>query len=294
LFALAASSYYILDSMFPKYFAVLSLAVVSTLAAPRILVHGHRGARAMYPENTIPAFEYAIKAGVDVLEMDVAVTRDNVLVISHDPHMNPEICKGPQPNALIRTLTLKEVREYDCGALRNPRFPTQHPVPGTHIPTLDEVLSLSSQGTFEYNIETKSYPEHPDYTPPPDVFARMMLDQIRKHKLESRVIVQSFDFRTLHAMKQLAPEIRLSALYEGAPRSFVDIAKEARARIISPVFQLVTKDQVKAAHSAGLQVVPWTANTPSDWDKLIDAGVDAIISDNPAALLAYLKSKGLH
>src|SRR5947209_10993564 len=108
--------------MLAKTAAMLVLAIVTTHAAPRILVHGHRGARAIYPENTIPAFEYAIKAGADVLEMDVAVTKDNVLVISHDPHMNAAICKGPQPNALIHSLTLEQVRQYDCGALRNPRF----------------------------------------------------------------------------------------------------------------------------------------------------------------------------
>ncbi len=281
--------------MFSQIFAMLFLAVVTTSAASRILVHGHRGARAIYPENTIPAFEYAIKAGADVLEMDVAVTKDNVLVISHDPHLNPEICKGPQPNALIRSLTLAQVRQYDCGALKNPRFEKQHPVPGTRIPTLDEVLALSSRGSFEYNIETKSFPDHPDYTPAPEVFAKMMLDEIRKHELESRVIVQSFDFRTLRAMKRLAPEIRLAALYEGTPRDFVEIAREAGgAQIVSPDFHLVTREQVGAAHAAKLQVVPWTANTPADWDKLIDAGVDAIISDDPAALLAYLKKRGLH
>jgi glycerophosphoryl diester phosphodiesterase len=281
--------------VFARILAVSCLAVVSTQAASRILVHGHRGARAIYPENTIPAFEYAIKAGADVLEMDVAVTKDGVLVISHDPHLNPEICRGPQPNALIRTLTLEQVRQYDCGVLKNPRFEKQQPVPGTRIPTLDEVLALSSQGSFEYNIETKSFPEHPDYTPAPEVFAKLMLDEIRKHKLEARAIVQSFDFRTLKAMKALAPEIRLSALYEGKPRDFVEIAREAGgAQIISPDFQLVTRDQVKAAHAAKVQVVPWTANTPADWDKLIDAGVDAIISDDPAALLAYLRKRGLH
>ncbi len=274
--------------------AVLCLAVVTGMAA-EIKVHGHRGARAMFPENTIPAFEYAIEAGADVLEMDVAVTSDNVLVISHDPHLNPEICQGPRPGALIHNLTLQQVRQYDCGAKKNPRFATQHPIPGTRIPTLDEVLSLSPRGSFEYNIETKSFPDHPEYTPAPDVFARWMLDTIRKHKLESRVIVQSFDFRTLHAMRRLAPDIRLSALYEGTPRSFVEIAREAGpAQIISPDFHLVTKEQVKSAHGAGLQVVPWTVNEPDDWDRLIDAGVDAIISDNPAALLAYLRKRGLH
>src|SRR5450755_4710334 len=127
--------------------AAFALPMVLTIhSAPRILVHGHRGARALRPENTIPAFEYAIQAGADVLEMDVAVTKDNVLVISHDPHINPEICQGPHPGIAIRQLTLAELREYDCGALKNPHFPKQQPVPGTRIPTLDEVLGLSKQG----------------------------------------------------------------------------------------------------------------------------------------------------
>lgn len=273
--------------------AIGLLALMSAPAAPRILVHGHRGARAMRPENTIPAFTYAIEIGADVLEMDVAVTKDNVLVISHDPHINPEICTGPHPGVAIHELTLSQLREYDCGALRNPRFPKQQPVPGTRIPTLDEVLSLSDRGGIQFNIETKSFPDHPELTPPPDVFARMMLDQIRKHKLESRVIVQSFDFRTLRAMKRIAPGIRLAALWEGAARPFVDIAREGEAGIISPDFKLVAPAQVKASHAAKLEVVPWTANSPEDWQRLIDAGVDAIISDDPAVLIAYLKEKHL-
>jgi glycerophosphoryl diester phosphodiesterase len=262
-------------------------------AAPRVLVHGHRGARAMRPENTIPAFNYAIDAGVDFLEMDVAVTKDNVLVVSHDPHMNPEICTGPHPGIAIHEITLQELRQYDCGTLKNPRFPKQQPVPGTRVPTLDEVLSLSTRGNFRFNIETKSYPDHPELTPPPDVFSKMMLEEIRKHKLESRVIVQSFDFRTLHAMKRLAPNNRLAALWETGVRPFVEIAREGEAGIISPYYPLVTPEQVKASHAAKLEVVPWTPNTPEDWQRLIDAGVDAIISDDPAALIAYLKEKGL-
>ncbi|MBV8820494.1 MAG: glycerophosphodiester phosphodiesterase, partial [Acidobacteriaceae bacterium] len=107
--------------------ALLFVMAIGMNAAPNIQVHGHRGARAMRPENTIPAFEYAIRAGVDVLEMDVAVTKDNVLVISHDPHLNPEICEGPAPNALIHSLTFEQVQKYDCGTLRNPRFPAQQP-----------------------------------------------------------------------------------------------------------------------------------------------------------------------
>ena len=262
--------------------------------ATKILVHGHRGARAIYPENTVPAFEYAIRIGAAVLEMDVAVTKDNVLVISHDPHLNPEICKGPEPGALIHNLTYAEVEKYDCGALKNTRFPKQQPVPGTRIPTLDQVLDLGKGNPVQVNIETKSFPDHPDYTPAPEVFSKMMLDVIRRHGMEARSIVQSFDFRTLIAMKRLAPEIRLSALYEGKPRSFVELAHEAQAGIISPDFHLVNAEQVRAAHAAGIEVVPWTANDPADWDRLIDAGVDAIISDDPAALLAHLKARGLH
>ena len=108
-----------------------TLFVLGLLAGPppRIEVQGHRGARAVLPENTLPAFEHAIGAGADVLELDLAVTRDNVLVASHDPVLNPEICRGPKAGAVIRELTLEELRRYDCGSLRNPQFPRQQPVP---------------------------------------------------------------------------------------------------------------------------------------------------------------------
>ena len=276
--------------------AVLCLIIVMSPAANtnRILVHGHRGARAMRPENTIPAFEYAIKAGVDALEMDMAVTRDNVIVISHDPILEAPVCTGPRPSAVIHELTLAEVRQWDCGAVQNPHFPKHQCVPGTKMPTLDEVLSLSTQGNFEFNIETKSFPDKPRYTPAPEEFVRLFLEQVRKHHLEKRVMLQSFDFRTLVAARKMAPEIRRSALTEFDKRDFVAIAPDAgQAQIISPNYSLVTKEKVQAAHKAGLQVVPWTVNTPADWDKMIDAGVDAIISDDPAALIAYLKGKGL-
>jgi glycerophosphoryl diester phosphodiesterase len=215
-----------------------------------------------------------------------------VLVVSHDPELRAPVCTGPRDHAIIHELTLAEVRQWDCGAKANPQFPTQQPVPGTKMPTLDEVFALAPKGKFLFNIETKSIPERPVVSPPPDEFAKLVLAAIRKHHLESRVVLQSFDFRTLHAMKKLAPEIRLSALYSGAPRSFVEIAKEAGAQIVSPEFHLVTPDQVKAAHAAGLEVLPWTANKPADWEPLVAAGVDGIISDDPAALVAFLKSHG--
>ncbi|MBZ5601557.1 MAG: glycerophosphodiester phosphodiesterase [Acidobacteriia bacterium] len=291
-------------------------------APQRVEVHGHRGARAMRPENTIPAFEYAIAAGVDVLELDMAVTKDNVIVISHDPVLRAPTCTGPQRIALIHQLTLKQVREWDCGAVQNPEFKTQQVVPGTRMPTLDEVFQLAPKGKFRFNIETKiserrvTRPEAegmlkrmaidpeseqgrdamtailamgPDAAPSPDEFVKLVLEKIRKYHVEDRVMLQSFDFRTLHAMKKLAPEILLVALTGDRNRSFVEIAKEADASVVSPEFQLVTPEKVREAHAAGLQVVPYTANKTEDWDRLIAARVDAIITDDPAGLIKYLR-----
>ena len=268
---------------------VAALSLGGAEVTPKVKVQGHRGARAVRPENTLPAFEFAIASGVDALELDLAVTRDNVVVVSHDPYLEPPVCFGPQPKMAIREMTLAEVKRWDCGAKPNPAFPRQQAVPGTRVPMLDEVLALASKGKFDFNIETKIFAERPELTPPPEEFARLVLEIVRKHHLESRVILQSFDFRTLHAMKKLAPEIRLSALYSGPAKSFVEIAREAQAQIVSPVHPLVTAEQVKAAHAAGIGVIPWTANAPADWDHLIAAGVDAIITDDPAALIAYLK-----
>ena len=275
-----------------KMIVALGILLSWRLAAegPRaVQVHGHRGARALRPENTIPAFEYAIAAGVDYLELDLAVTLDNVVVVSHDPYLEPPVCTGPASKAAIRDLTLAQVKQWDCGAIRNPAFHTQQPVPGARIPALDEVFALASKGSFGFNIETKIQAQHPELAPAPEEFARLVLEIIRRHHLEQRVILQSFDYRTLIAMKKLAPEIRRAALYDREPKDFVAIAREAEASIVSPIFQLVTPERVRAAHAAGLTVVPWTPNRPQDWDRLIAAGVDAIITDDPAGLIAHLR-----
>jgi len=275
-------------------FLLFTLLISSgLLAAQRIQVHGHRGARARRPENTIPAFQFAIDAGVDALESDMAVTKDGVIVMSHDPVLEPPVCNGAVPSAVIHQLTLQQVKQWDCGAVRNPKFPNQQPVPGTRIPTLDELLNLGGQGKFDFNIETKSFADKPELTPDPETFASMVLAKVHAHKLEDRVILQSFDFRTLRAMHKLNPRIRLAALTEHDLRDFVVIAKEAEAGIISPHYSLVTAEKVSAAHAARIQVVVWTANTPDLWDKLIEARVDAIISDDPGELIRYLRARGL-
>ena len=268
---------------------LVAIAACSLGAAHRVEVEGHRGARARRPENTIPAFEYAISQGVDVLELDMNVTKDGVLVVSHDPVLHPPVCSGPVPQANIHDLTLAQVREWDCGKIQNPGFATQQAIPGTKMPTLDEVFDLAPKGNFQFNIETKITEKKPELAPPPDEFVRLVLAEIRAHHLESRVTLQSFDYRTLHEMKKLAPEIRRVALYSGPAKDFVEIAREAEANIVSPEFHLVTPEQVAAAHKAGLRVIPWTPDKPEDWDRLVAAGVDGIITDDPAALIEHLK-----
>jgi glycerophosphoryl diester phosphodiesterase len=226
-----------------------------------IQVHGHRGARAgvpkNLPENTIAAFEYAIGVGVDAIEMDVVVSSDDVVVVSHDPYLK----SGLKSGTFIRQLTAKE----------------------SGLPTLDQVFALAGRGDFLFNVEAK-VSEHT-----PANFAELVLDRIGEHGVKSRVIFQSFDFAILHRMNRLAPGITRAALWEGEPRNFVEIAHEAGTTIVAPEYVLVTPEEVQAAHAAGLRVIPWTANTVEDWKRLIGAGVDGIITDDPAGLIAHLR-----
>jgi glycerophosphoryl diester phosphodiesterase len=273
---------------------VLLLLEMLALGASRIQVHGHRGARSVMPENTAPAFEYAIEAGADYLELDLAVTKDNILVVSHDPVLPTSICTGP-PGAtrVIREMTLEELRRWDCGSMRHPEFPRQQTAPGTRVPTLDEVLALASRGKFGFNIETKIRPDQPQYTPTPEEFARMLVDSIRRYRLEERAIIQSFDFRTLQAASKIAPDIARAALYSGPSVDLVELTRRAEATILSPHYRLVTSEVVEKAHAAGFQVVPWTANEPAQWERLAAAGVDGIITDDPAGLIDWLKARNL-
>jgi len=224
-------------------------------------VHGHRGARAVLPENTLAGFEYAISVGADYIEMDVAVTRDDVLVLSHDPVL--------RSGEVIRELTREELRRA---------------VPS--VPELDEILSLRSIG---FNIEMKSYPEHPEFTPPPERCAAMLVETIRRHRVEARAIVESFDHRVLLSVRKIAPQLRLAALIEEGDPDFVSTARASQAEMIAPEFHMVTPSNVAAAHAAGIEVVTWTVNTAAGWKRMADAGVDAIITDDPAALIAWLR-----
>jgi glycerophosphoryl diester phosphodiesterase len=284
-------------------FLTLMTAAAAAFAADLKLpaVHGHRGSRGTVPENTIPAFEAALMAGADVLEMDMGVTKDNVIIISHEPKVTPERCldkDGNKPKTAIpiRELTLAELKEYDCGTLLNPRFPQQIEVPGTPMPTLEEVFELvktsgyEAAGKVEFNIETKIYPSEPELTPSPAEFARLVAAAVKKHGMEKRVMVQSFDVRTLKEMKKLAPEIRTSQLTYESLLDIVPALKAAKTDIWSPNYKWITAEEVKQAQAAGIKVAPWTINTKKEWDLAIAAGVDAIITDYPAALVDHLES----
>lgn len=281
-----------LGTMTLKVVALIVMALAA-YGQTRIPVHAHRGARVEMPENTLPAFQRAMDVGADMVELDTAVTKDNVVVVSHDPIVNRKLCDGPEGEARIRFLTLDEVKKFDCGAKANPEFQRQKAVPGSMVPTLDEALALLEKGKSGYNIEVKCDPKKPDLYPDPASYARLVVDAIRRHKAEMRVQVQSFDFRIVIEVKKIAPELRLCALYGGMPKDLVEISKEAGGvKYVAPNHMLVTKANVEAAHKAGLKVIPWTVNSPEAWDRLIEAGVDEIITDDPAGLIAHLKAQG--
>ncbi len=290
--------------MMKPVLSALAIAACAAQLNAGVLIHGHRGSRGTMPEDTLPAFDAALKAGADALELDMNVTKDDVIVVSHEPNITPALCLGPDGKKLdkpvpIRSLTLEEVKKYDCGSLPNPKFPKQVQVPGTRIPTLDEVFALVETSTWpaakaaEFNIETKIFPAEPWLSPAPEAFAALVVNTVKKHGMQARVMVQSFDVRTLKAVRKLDPSIRLSQLTSEELVDIVPALKAAGIEIWSPNYKWITPEAVKAAHAAGIKVVPWTVNNAREWDALIDGGVDAIITDYPEALADYLRSKKL-
>ena len=269
---------------------------------PRVEVQGHRGARALRPENTLAAFRYALGLGVDVIELDLTVTKDDHLVVAHDLFLNPEICLDPAGEKLegrisIRSLTLKDLQRYDCGSLRNPRFPTQQPVPGEGVPTLDAVFALleSTEGAEQVrlNIEAKSVPSRPDLTFPPEGWVDALAQALADPNRRRRVTVQSFDHRILRALKARLPDVVIAALVAKSLPDLAELAGDLRADIISPNLDWITGPVVKSLQAAGVRVFPWTANSEAEWSRLLELGVDGIITDDPGGLITFLHGKGL-
>jgi len=266
--------------------------------------------------------------GVTTLETDLAVTRDGVVVISHDPVLNPDLTRGPDGQWLttsgpaIRTLTLDELKRYDVGRV-NPaskyaqQFPEQKPVDGQRFPTLAEFFAQAAPGV-RFNVEIKIDPAKPDLTLDPATFARLAVEGIRKGKTEARTTLQSFDWRSLIEARKLAPEIATACLTiesnnfdtvqraSGRPSPWLGgldlaahggsvprLAKAAGCATWSPFWRNVTAENVKEAHSVGLKVIPWTVNVPAEMARLIDLGVDGLITDYPDRGARILESKGL-
>ena len=269
-----------------------------------IEVQGHRGARDLLPGNTLAGFRYALETGVDTIELDLALTRDDRFVVIHDLYINGELCLAPGrvrivEEVAVRSLTLAELKEYDCGVLPALDFPRQQSVPGETIPTLSEVFELLAASdapaakTVQLNVELKGVPARTSLMPAPADTARMLLDVLKKNGMLDRVIIQSFDHRNLVELKKLEPGLRISALIGKSLPDLAALATNLGAEAVSPNWEWITAGDVDALHKAGVRVIPWTANTPEAWDYLIQIQADGIITDDPNALIAYLKAKGL-
>lgn len=299
--------------------------MIRILAATAILIcasahafdlQGHRGARGLAPENTLPAWKKALELGVDTIECDMAITRDDVVVVHHDLRLNADTTRGPDgvwleaPGPYIADLTFEELQQYDVGRL-NPgtkyadEFKDQVPVDGTRIPRLSDLFDTVKQSAntkVGVDCEIKVDPTNRAATRPPEEFARRVIAEVRKHGMAERMTIQSFDWSTLQVVQREAPEI--STMYLSSPRtlrpqspwtpspwlagfapeqhgSVPKAVKAAGGRIWAPNQTYLTAELVAEAHALGILVIPWTVNDPAMMRKLIDMGVDGIISDRP-------------
>ena len=318
------------------YLETMSVAAIATMAsfgvgAQAFDAQGHRGARGLLPENSLPGFARAMEIGVHTLELDVGVTAAGQLVVSHDQRLSPAITRDAtgtwlaKPTPTINSLTLAALRTYDIGRI-DPnsryakRFPEQTGLDGVRIPTLRQVIKLAdgaSGKTIRYNIETKVRPDRPDETLAPDAFADRLVDFIKKAGIIDRVDIQSFDWRTLRRVQEIAPglptvylsdqpwldNIRSSrsggSLWtagldiDDAGGSVPRLVKAAGGAVWSPDHLELDGEQLKLAHSLGLKVIVWTVNDEARMSALIELGVDGIITDYPDRLREVMKARGL-
>ncbi len=264
---------------------------------PTIEIQGHQGARAKLPGNTIPSFEYALMKGVDVLELDIVVSKDKKLVVDHDHFLGKEYCLSPEGKPLaedvpIISLNYDEIKKYDCGSLTQKRFPDQKPAPKTPRPLLEDVIELvkkSGKEKVKLNIETKLAPGLEIYCVSPQEFAELLINVLRRKNFLDRAYIQSFDYRTLVAAKRLYPKAKLVALFEGNLVDYAQTAMSIGADTVSPNYQWITAEDVRRIRSMGIQVVPWTVNSKEEIEKLIEMKVDGIISDDPELVMSLLK-----
>ena len=310
-----------------KLILASAILALMTLPASAFDLQGHRGARGLAPENTIPGFETALRIGVTTLELDTAMTKDGVLVVSHDSYLNPEHTRGPdgaflkEPGPAIRSLTFSELQRYDVGRIQPgtayaARFSTQKGADDVRIPALTKVFDLVKRNNADhirFNIETKLTPTSGADTPDPETFAAALVKAIKDANLTKRASIQSFDWRTLMVAKRIAPEIERVCLtiqspgedniHSGKPGpspwtagldidehggSVPRLVKAADCAVWSPYYRNVTATLVKEAHGLGLKVIPWTVNEMADLELMYQTGIDGIISDYPDRARAAL------
>ncbi len=302
---------------------VLAMPVASAWAFD---LQGHRGARGLAPENTLAAFSTALTVGVDTLELDTVLTKDGVVVISHEPRLNPDLARDASgqwiapPGPAIRSLTLAEVQAYDVGRVRpDSRYakglPQQQPADGERIPTLAalfERVRRSSNDAVRFNVETKLMPIDPDLAPAPEDFVRSVLAVVDAHDLRGRVTLQSFDWRTLKIAQRLAPEIPTVCLTSQQPwgnnvadarwtaglslaeqGSVPRLVKAAGCAVWSPYYGDVSAALVDEAHRLRLPVIVWTVNDPAQIELMLGLGVDGIISDRPDRVREAMAARGM-
>lgn len=311
---------------------VLVVSMMTSGPATAFDLQGHRGARGLAPENTLEAFTTALEIGVSTLELDLAMTRDDVLVVSHDSALNPDHTRGPDGKFLgtrgpaIRALTLADVKRYDVGRLKPgtayaASFPEQRGIDGARIPALSELFDLvrrTDAAHVRFNIETKLTPASGGDTPDPETFATALATVVREAGLAARASVQSFDWRTLVVMRRIAPEIERvcltsdggggDTLQRGRPGaspwtagfdidefggSTPRLVAAAGCAVWSPRFHDLTPAALAESKAIGIKVIPWTVNEPADMARLIGLGVDGIISDYPNRLRAVMAEKGM-
>ena len=261
---------------------------------------GHRGCRGLMPENTIPAMLNALGLGVTTLEMDVSISKDKKVLLSHEPFFNHEITTKPDGSFIaekdertynIYQMNYADIIKYDAGMKPHPRFPDQQkikavkPLLADVFKAVKDYMMVAKRPFPFYNIEIKSLPESDKtYHPVPDQFAELVMKVIKDNQMEDHVIIQSFDFRSIQYINKNYPKIKTAMLIEAVNKS--SFRKQIKdlgyaPEIYSPEFTLVTPELIKNCHDLNMKIIPWTVNDKKKIDELKKMGVDGIITDYP-------------
>lgn len=299
--------------MSPHYLSLLLLCTImacttstNPIEKPYIDVQGHRGCRGLMPENTLPAFQKALELQVNTLEMDLVISQDSLVVVSHEPYFRPGIGLTPSGDTIqvgsqeehnIFRMPYSEIKRYVVGTLPDPNHPEREHV-ATYKPLFRRVV-LNTQEfcrTWErelpdFNIEIKRHPQYDSiFHPPVELFVDLVLSEVRTLGIEEQVIIQSFDLEALRLTKTKNPNLRLALLIEN-DQSAADNIKELgfKPDIYSCYHKLLTQEEVAYCHDKGIKVIPWTVNQQEDIDRMVALGVDGIISDYPDRVIATVR-----